>query len=104
VGVLLTIIQEEAVSENLKNMLLVLSNGGYLAPPEQQPERQEMWRETWKRINRVMPELYGEVFPGEVGSEREVEVAGREKGKGNDEGKDGSEKVGEEGVDEEGER
>ncbi|KAF1943055.1 Sec7-domain-containing protein [Clathrospora elynae] len=58
---------EEAVSENLKNMLLVLSNGGYLAPPEENPEREELWHETWKRINRFQPSLMAELFPEEAG-------------------------------------
>ncbi|KAF1846747.1 Sec7-domain-containing protein [Cucurbitaria berberidis CBS 394.84] len=58
---------EEAVSENLKNMLLVMSNGGYLAPPDEHPERQELWNETWKRINRFQPHLFAELFPEEAG-------------------------------------
>lgn len=55
------------MSENLKNMLLVLSNGGYLAPPEENPEREELWNETWKRINRFQPNLLPEIFPNEAG-------------------------------------
>ncbi|KAH9882098.1 hypothetical protein J1614_001270 [Plenodomus biglobosus] len=58
---------EEAVSENLKNMLLVLSNGGYLAPPDENPQREELWLETWKRINRFQPNLLKEIFPDEAG-------------------------------------
>jgi brefeldin A-resistance guanine nucleotide exchange factor 1 len=58
---------EEAVSENLKNMLLVLSSGGYLVPPDENPEREELWIETWKRINRFQPNLFAELFPGEAG-------------------------------------
>ncbi|KAJ4368168.1 GDP/GTP exchange factor for ARF [Neocucurbitaria cava] len=57
---------EEAVSENLKNMLLVMSNGGYLAPPHEHPEREELWNETWKRINRFQPHLFAELFPEEA--------------------------------------
>jgi brefeldin A-resistance guanine nucleotide exchange factor 1 len=57
---------EEAVNENLKNMLLVLSSGGYLAPPDENPEREELWHETWKRINRFQPELFKELFPEEA--------------------------------------
>ena len=64
---MLTLTQEEAVSENLKNMLLVLSNGGYLAPPDENPDRAELWNETWKRINRFQPNLLPELFPEEVG-------------------------------------
>lgn len=58
---------EEAVSENLKNMLLVLSNGGYLAPRDENPQREELWLETWKRINRFQPNLLKEIFPDEAG-------------------------------------
>ena len=57
---------EEAVGENLKNMMLVLSNGGYLVPPGEEPEKEQLWNETWKRINRFQPELFKELFPEEV--------------------------------------
>ncbi|KAF2198263.1 Sec7-domain-containing protein [Delitschia confertaspora ATCC 74209] len=57
---------EEAVSENLKNMLLVMSSGGFLAPPDQKPEHEELWNETWKRINRFLPNLFAELFPKEA--------------------------------------
>jgi hypothetical protein len=63
-------LQEEAVSENLKNMLLVMSNGGYLAPPDENPQREELWVETWKRVNRFLPSFYGELFPAEVGKRK----------------------------------
>ena len=71
---------EEAVNENLKNMLLVLSSGGYLAPPEEKPERERLWVETWKRINRFQPELFKELFPEEANKPvkaREMDVAVR---------------------------
>ncbi|KAF2855790.1 Sec7-domain-containing protein [Plenodomus tracheiphilus IPT5] len=79
---------EEAVSENLKNMLLVLSNGGYLAPPDENPQKEELWNETWKRINRFQPNLLKEIFPEEAGKpgkkggsgSREVDLAVRSKG------------------------
>jgi brefeldin A-resistance guanine nucleotide exchange factor 1 len=58
---------EEAVNENLKNMLLVLSSGGYLAPPDENPQREALWNETWKRINRFQPTLFTELFPEEAG-------------------------------------
>ncbi|KAF2273587.1 Sec7-domain-containing protein [Westerdykella ornata] len=57
---------EEAVSENLKNMLLVMSSGGYLAPPDEKPEQEQLWSETWKRINRFLPNFYAELFPEEA--------------------------------------
>lgn len=43
--------------ENLKNVLLIMSSNGYLVPPSQNPEREELWNETWKRIDRFLPEL-----------------------------------------------
>ncbi|KAF2396554.1 Sec7-domain-containing protein [Trichodelitschia bisporula] len=57
---------EEAVAENMKNILLVMSSGGYLAPPEQKPEYEELWAETWKRLNRFLPDLFAELFPEEA--------------------------------------
>jgi brefeldin A-resistance guanine nucleotide exchange factor 1 len=80
----LTLSQEEAVSENLKNMLLVMSNGGYLAPPDEKQEQEELWNETWKRVNRFLPNFFAELFPEEAGKKkksREVVLPVREKGK-----------------------
>ncbi|KAK4193806.1 ARF guanine-nucleotide exchange factor 2 [Podospora australis] len=48
---------EEAVPENLKNVLLIMSSNGYLVPPQRNPEREELWNETWKRIDRFLPNL-----------------------------------------------
>ncbi|KXX77119.1 ARF guanine-nucleotide exchange factor 2 [Madurella mycetomatis] len=48
---------EEAVPENLKNVLLIMSTNGYLVPPSQNPEREELWNETWRRIDRFLPNL-----------------------------------------------
>jgi brefeldin A-resistance guanine nucleotide exchange factor 1 len=44
----------------------VLSNGGYLVPPDEKPEKETLWNETWKRINRFQPNLFAELFPDEV--------------------------------------
>ncbi|KAI9780242.1 MAG: GDP/GTP exchange factor for ARF [Geoglossum umbratile] len=57
---------EEAVPESLKNILLVMSSGGYLVPPEQKPEHEKLWVETWKRLGRFLPDLYSELFPNEA--------------------------------------
>ena len=68
------------MSENLKNMLLVMSNGGYLAPPDEKPEQEELWNETWKRVNRFLPNFFAELFPEEAGKpKRSKEVPVREK-------------------------
>jgi brefeldin A-resistance guanine nucleotide exchange factor 1 len=91
--------QEEAVSENLKNMLLVMSNGGYLAPPDEKPEQEELWNETWKRVNRFLPNFFEELFPEEAAKpKRSKEVPIREK-----EGEKGKQKEVGEGEKHEGE-
>ncbi|KAK7748907.1 GDP/GTP exchange factor for ARF [Cytospora paraplurivora] len=48
---------EEAVPENLKNVLLFMSSNGYLVPPSKDPSKEELWSESWKRIDRFLPEL-----------------------------------------------
>jgi brefeldin A-resistance guanine nucleotide exchange factor 1 len=60
-------------------MLLVLSNGGYLAPPDEKPGQEEMWVETWKRVNRFAPGFFGELFPEEAGKPVKKEMPIREK-------------------------
>ncbi|KAJ9155067.1 Pattern formation protein EMB30 [Pleurostoma richardsiae] len=52
---------EEAVPENLKNVLLFMSSSGYLVPPSQDPSQEKLWAETWKRIDRFLPELRKEL-------------------------------------------
>ncbi|KAI3323562.1 Sec7-domain-containing protein [Xylariaceae sp. AK1471] len=48
---------EEAVPENLKNVLLFMSSSGYLVPPSNDPSQEKLWVETWKRIDRFLPDL-----------------------------------------------
>ncbi|KAK4126045.1 Sec7-domain-containing protein [Parathielavia appendiculata] len=48
---------EEAVPENLKNVLLIMSSNGYLVPPSKDQTKEELWNETWKRIDRFLPNL-----------------------------------------------
>jgi brefeldin A-resistance guanine nucleotide exchange factor 1 len=55
--------QEEAVPESIKNILLVMADSGYLAPPEQKPENRELWEQTWKNLDRFLPNLRRELFP-----------------------------------------
>ncbi|MCJ1394233.1 GDP/GTP exchange factor for ARF [Xylographa bjoerkii] len=54
---------EEAVPESLKNILLVMANGGYLAPPSENPQHARLWEETWKRLERFLPGMFQEIFP-----------------------------------------
>jgi brefeldin A-resistance guanine nucleotide exchange factor 1 len=61
-------------------MLLVMSNGGYLAPPDEKPEQEELWNETWKRVNRFLPNFFAELFPEEAAKpKRSKEMPVREK-------------------------
>lgn len=69
------------MSENLKNILLVMSNGGYLAPPEENPERRALWEETWKRLDRFLPHFFGELFPEEAKKPPAAKEATAEKAK-----------------------
>ncbi|KAI6782702.1 uncharacterized protein J7T54_000845 [Emericellopsis cladophorae] len=48
---------EEAVRENLKNVVLFMVSSGYLVPPKQDQSGAALWTETWKRIDRFFPEL-----------------------------------------------
>lgn len=43
--------------ENLKNVLLFMASSGYLVPPSKDPEQEKLWVETWKRIDRFLPDL-----------------------------------------------
>lgn len=55
--------QEEAIPESLKNILLVMADGGYLVPPSQDPSKESIWTETKKRLERFLPDLFKEIFP-----------------------------------------
>lgn len=47
--------------ENLKNVVLFMSSSNYLVPPASDPSKEELWTETWRRIDRFLPELKGEL-------------------------------------------
>jgi golgi-specific brefeldin A-resistance guanine nucleotide exchange factor 1 len=65
----LTKLQEEAVPESLKNILLVMANGGFFenagGDREVNKKNQELWDRTWQRLERFLPDLKGELFPPE---------------------------------------
>ena len=63
---------QEAVPESLKNILLVMSSGGYLVPPAEDPAQRELWDETWKRVDRFLPELRKEIFPEAMAAPAQV--------------------------------
>ncbi|EEH22717.2 hypothetical protein PABG_04928 [Paracoccidioides brasiliensis Pb03] len=54
---------EEAVPESLKNILLVMADGGYLVSPSEDPSRETLWVETQRRLDRFLPHLFAEIFP-----------------------------------------
>lgn len=83
---------EEAVPESLKNILLVMADGGFIKPPVNGQPRTELWDETCKRVDRFLPNLIGEIFP-EVGKEAEKEKE-REKEVGVKEKETGAEEEG----------
>lgn len=78
-------VMSEAVTEGVKNCLLVMAGAGYLVPDaggavgkgvegdggdgdeeEGKKWRADLWRETERRVERVMPGLVGELFPQPV--------------------------------------
>ncbi|KAJ3492628.1 hypothetical protein NLG97_g5261 [Lecanicillium saksenae] len=54
---------EEAVRENLKNVILFMESNGVLLPPTEDPSKKEIWDETWKRVDRFLPDLRAEIAP-----------------------------------------
>lgn len=60
---IINILQEEAIPESLKNIILLMAAGGYLVPPSQDPSKEEIWVETKKRLERFLPDLFPEIFP-----------------------------------------
>ncbi|KAL1841846.1 hypothetical protein VTJ49DRAFT_6523 [Mycothermus thermophilus] len=73
---------EEAVPENLKNVVLIMSSNGYLVPPSKDPSKKELWEETWKRIDRFLPRLRGELALEGEGEEKPAAAAAAAAGEG----------------------
>lgn len=40
-----------------------MADGGYLVPPADNEKPSEIWEETWKRVDRFLPDLFREIFP-----------------------------------------
>lgn len=38
-----------------------MSSSGYLVPPSEDPSQEKLWTETWKRIDRFLPDLRKEL-------------------------------------------
>lgn len=49
--------------ESLKNILLVMANGGLLVPPSENPKYAKLWEDTWRRLERFLPGMFSELFP-----------------------------------------
>jgi brefeldin A-resistance guanine nucleotide exchange factor 1 len=43
-----------------------MSTSGYLAPPEQKPEQADLWNQTWRHLDRFLPNLRKELFPESI--------------------------------------
>jgi len=54
---------EEAVSESLKNILLVMASQGILVRPEEDPSSERLWVETRKRMDRFTAAALGCYLP-----------------------------------------
>ena len=61
--------------ENLKNVVLFMASSGYLVSPKEDPSKEKLWTETWKRIDRFIPELRSDLGP-EKPEEGEEETKG----------------------------
>lgn len=60
---------EEAVPESLKNIVLVMLDGGYLKPPDEGRKPSPIWEQTWSRLERFLPGLYNDISqPKKMGS------------------------------------
>ncbi|PKS11595.1 hypothetical protein jhhlp_003360 [Lomentospora prolificans] len=66
---------EEAVRENLKNVILFMATSKYLVSPTIDPSKEKLWTETWKRIDRFLPELKSELALDEPDEEVEKGAA-----------------------------
>jgi golgi-specific brefeldin A-resistance guanine nucleotide exchange factor 1 len=38
-----------------------MASSGYLVPPAKDPSKEKLWTETWKRIDRFLPDLRSEL-------------------------------------------
>lgn len=44
-----------------------MADGGYIAPPTEDPSKEKIWVETQKRLDRFLPNLFAEIpFKAEV--------------------------------------
>ncbi|KAK2044112.1 Sec7 domain-containing protein [Colletotrichum somersetense] len=62
---------EEAVRENLKNVVLFMASSGFLVSPTKDASKEDLWNETWKRIDRFLPDLKSDLALEEPRSDEE---------------------------------
>ncbi|KAL5601338.1 uncharacterized protein BROUX77_005587 [Berkeleyomyces rouxiae] len=72
-------ILEEAVHENLKNVILFMSSIDYLVPPSKDASKAGLWNETWKRIDRFLPDLRADLALEADGEEAPATATDQEK-------------------------
>jgi brefeldin A-resistance guanine nucleotide exchange factor 1 len=74
-------IQEEAIPESIKNILLVMADSGHLTPPPtSDANKQKIWTETKKRLDRFLPSLFSELFPVSESPKDEPPTSDKEAG------------------------
>lgn len=52
-----------------------MSSSGYLVPPSKDPSQENLWVETWKRIDRFLPDLRKDLSL--EGEEEEITASGK---------------------------
>ncbi|KHN99283.1 Sec7 domain-containing protein [Metarhizium album ARSEF 1941] len=70
---------EEAVRENLKNVVLFMASSGYLDPQSGDASKQALWSETWKRVDRFLPELRSDLASEDIGTKSSTDKVQMEK-------------------------
>lgn len=51
-----------------------MASSGYLVPPQEDPSQEKLWVETWKRIDRFLPDLRNELALEDATSAEEKKV------------------------------
>lgn len=57
--------QEEAVRENLKNVVLFMESNGFMVSLRQDADKEKLWNETWDRVDRFLPDLRNDLMSEE---------------------------------------
>ena len=43
-----------------------MQSQGILVPPSENKEHEQLWNETWMRLDRFLPQFFAEIFPEEA--------------------------------------